>query len=65
MLYNRIIRSLVDVKQAIKEKFGDDGVKERGGRDYSSGPDGFDRIRYEVDRRKCQSHGCQSRGCQT
>jgi hypothetical protein len=44
MLYDRIIRSLVDVKKAVKEKLGDDGLNKRGGRDYSSGPDGFDRI---------------------
>jgi hypothetical protein len=50
MLYDRIIRGLIEVKQAIKEKFGDDGRKERGGRDYSSGPDGFDRMQYEAGR---------------
>jgi hypothetical protein len=39
---------LIEVKQAIKEQWGDDGQKDRGGSDYSSGPDGFDRIRYEI-----------------
>jgi hypothetical protein len=42
MLYDRMIRGLVEVKKAIKEKWGDDGRKERGERAYSSGPDGFD-----------------------
>jgi hypothetical protein len=50
MLYERIIKSLIDIKKAIKEKFGDDGFNERGTRDYSSGPDGFDRIQYETGR---------------
>jgi hypothetical protein len=50
MLYDKIIESLLDVKRAVKEKFGDDGTKERGGRDYSSGPCGFDRMRYEIGR---------------
>ena len=50
MLCDKIIRALLEIKKAIKEKFGDDGLNERGGRDYSSGPDGFDRIQYEVGR---------------
>ncbi|MDR1230046.1 MAG: hypothetical protein LBK61_01455, partial [Spirochaetaceae bacterium] len=50
MLYDKIIESLIDTKKAIKEKFGDDGAKERGMRNYSSGPDGYDRIQYEIDR---------------
>jgi hypothetical protein len=50
MLYDKIIESLIDVKKAIKEKFGDDGLNKHGGRDYSSGPDGFDRMQYEAGR---------------
>jgi hypothetical protein len=50
MLYDKIIESLLDVKRAVKEKFGDDGRNKRGGRDYSSGPVGFDRIHYEIGR---------------
>jgi hypothetical protein len=50
MLYDKIIRSLIDIKKAIKEKFGDDGLNKRGGRTYSSGPDGHDRIQYEAGR---------------
>jgi hypothetical protein len=50
MLYDKVIKSLISVKKAIKEKFGDDGKNIRGGRDYSSGPDGFDRIQYEAGR---------------
>ncbi|MDR2534946.1 MAG: hypothetical protein LBD29_02800 [Treponema sp.] len=50
MLYDKVIESLLDVKKAIKEKLGDDGMNKRGARDYSSGPHGFDRIQYEIDR---------------
>jgi hypothetical protein len=50
MLYDKIIKSLVEIKRAVKEKFGDDGKNKRGGSRYSSGPDGFDRIQYEAGR---------------
>jgi hypothetical protein len=50
MLYDKVIKSLISVKKAIKEKFGDDGLNMRGNHDYSSGPFGFDRIRYEIGR---------------
>jgi hypothetical protein len=50
MLYDKIIKSLVDIKKAVKEKFGDDGLNRRGGNRYSSGPDGYDRIQYEAGR---------------
>jgi hypothetical protein len=50
MLYDKIIRSLLEIKKAIKEKFGDDGQKTRGRSTYSSGPDGHDRIQYETRR---------------
>ncbi|GHV79801.1 hypothetical protein AGMMS49944_15920 [Spirochaetia bacterium] len=50
MLYDKIIESLIDVKKAIKEKFGDDGKKSRGGSTFSSGPLGYDRIQYEIGR---------------
>jgi hypothetical protein len=50
MLYDKVIRSLIDLKKAIKEKFGDDGLNKRGGCTYSSGPDGHDRIQYEIER---------------
>jgi hypothetical protein len=50
MLYDKLIKELVKVKRAVKEKFGDDGQNKRGARDYSSGQFGFDRIRYEIGR---------------
>jgi hypothetical protein len=50
MLYDKLIKEIINVKRAIKEKFGDDGQNKRGSRDYSSGPWGFDRIQYELGR---------------
>jgi hypothetical protein len=45
-----IIEALLEVKKAIKEKFGDDGQNIRGGRRYKNGPNGTDRVRYEIGR---------------
>jgi hypothetical protein len=50
MLYDKIITALLNVKKALKEKLGDDGMNKRGARDYASGPFGFDRVQYEINR---------------
>jgi hypothetical protein len=46
----RIIEALLEVKKAIKNKFGDDGQNVLGGRRYKNGPNGPDRVPYEIKR---------------
>jgi hypothetical protein len=47
MMYDRIIKSLVEIQNSIKEKMGNDG-KPTQRPSFKDGPGGYDRIQYEI-----------------
>jgi hypothetical protein len=45
----KIIKALLKLKEAVRNKFGSAGVNVQDGRDYKNGPYGTDRIHYEIE----------------